>query len=232
MSVSVTCNGVEYSVDIGDKFNHLTITDIYKDFDGKYRRWFCDCVCDCEGKMFKDKAGVVKYVTLRRVVSGNDVSCGCINKLNKIIRNTKHNLSKAGKLTDKVNDSIYSAWLEMHRRIYGKDNKRDLTYAIKNITCCPEWDDYTVFLEWALENGFEMGLTLDRIDNFGNYSPDNCRWVTRPENCSNHTGRVYVEYHGKLYVGSSLFKELDVDKETIRKRCVHVKDNIYRYVEQ
>ena len=59
ITVKTICKGIQYNVKIGDKFNHLTVVSLYRDIQSSgYKRWFCDCVCDCEGKLFKDKKGV------------------------------------------------------------------------------------------------------------------------------------------------------------------------------
>ena len=60
------------------------------------------------------------------------------------------------------------------------------TYIAKNIQVCSEWAaSYVIFKEWCLANGASPDLELDRIDNFGNYCPENCRWVTHQVNCQN-----------------------------------------------
>ena len=64
--------------------------------------------------------------------------------------------------------------------------KRWPTYLEKNITVCDEWtDDYVFFKNWAEANGADPALELDRIDNYGNYEPTNCRWITHQQNCAN-----------------------------------------------
>ena len=67
-------------------------------------------------------------------------------------------------------------------------------YGGRGIKVCNEWkEDYMSFRNWALNNGFELGLELDRIDVNGNYSPENCRWITRKENSNNKRNTVRVE---------------------------------------
>lgn len=76
---------------------------------------------------------------------------------------------------------LYERWQKMKRRC-----KHWPTYVAKKIRVCPEWEtSYMAFKKWAEANGAEKNLELDRIDNFDDYSPENCRWVTHQVNCQN-----------------------------------------------
>lgn len=75
---------------------------------------------------------------------------------------------------------LYSIWRGMLRRCYSEHYKSYHNYGGRGIIVCDSWiDNITEFKEWALNNGYQVGLTLDRIDTDGNYEPNNCRWVTR-----------------------------------------------------
>jgi hypothetical protein len=82
---------------------------------------------------------------------------------------------------------LYTVWINMLHRCYDSDNKRYSTYGAVGIHICKEWrEDVTVFIKWALENGWEPGLTIDRIDGILSYYPPNCRFITKSENSKNH----------------------------------------------
>lgn len=82
--------------------------------------------------------------------------------------------------------SLKSVWYGMRKRCYNdypKGYGYNSWYRDKGITICDEWlNDFNAFEKWALENGYQKGLTIDRIDRDGNYEPSNCRWVTPREN--------------------------------------------------
>ena len=79
---------------------------------------------------------------------------------------------------------LYIRWSGMKRRC--KDLVKRKSYMDKGVVVCNEWaNNFVTFFEWSLKNGFEEGLELDRINNNGNYCPENCRWITHQQNCMN-----------------------------------------------
>jgi len=87
--------------------------------------------------------------------------------------------------------SLYSIWKAMRRRCNGINYHEYHRYGGRGITVCNEWNDYINFRDWSLENGWKDGLTIDRIDNNGNYCPHNCRWITLHDNLKK-TSRVKI----------------------------------------
>lgn len=109
--------------------------------------------------------------------SGHTKSCGCFNRDAAGERGTTHGLYK---------HRLYAIWGSMKSRCLNQKKHNYHHYGGRGITVCPEWlDDAAVFIEWAEANGAAPGLQIDRIDNDGGYSPDNCRFVTPKENMNN-----------------------------------------------
>lgn len=103
-----------------------------------------------------------------------------------------HGQSRKGKY-----HRIYIAWNSMKSRVKSNNKKTRKYYKDKGITICKEWEEnFVKFLEWALENGYEDHLTLDRIDGNKGYYPENCRWITRVAQSGNFTRKSKCGYIG------------------------------------
>ena len=95
------------------------------------------------------------------------------------------------------NKTIYWAWKAMKQRCLNPKCHAYKNYGARGITVCEEWMKFEPFCEWALSNGYVRGLDLDRKDNSGNYTPENCRWVSRRENVNNRRKTIYLTVNGE-----------------------------------
>lgn len=94
-------------------------------------------------------------------------------------------------------------------------------YGQRGIQICDEWkDDFMSFYTWAMQNGYNENLTLDRIDVNGNYAPSNCRWTTLDVQARNRTDTVYYTYHGDTMVLTDWAHKVGMNEETLRQRVV------------
>lgn len=96
---------------------------------------------------------------------------------------------------------LYRIWHHMRMRCINEKYHAYGNYGSRGIAVCEEWNSFLTFKTWALSNGYSDSLTIDRIDNDGNYSPENCRWVTRK--VQNRNTRVNVVIDGELLVDIS-----------------------------
>lgn len=95
------------------------------------------------------------------------------------------------------NTKLHRVWWGMIERCYKKHHKSFLEYGGRGVSVCDEWrSDFKNFYDWAIENGYKDGLTIDRINNNGNYEPTNCRWVTQSENARNRRTARIINFNG------------------------------------
>jgi len=113
-----------------------------------------------------------KEVVERRLAGGKqNSSCGCQQHADR-----KHGMSKT---------LLYALWSHIRQRCSNPNVINYHRYGGRGISVCKEWNDFNVFMSWALANGYEKGLEIDRINNDGNYEPENCRFVTKNINTQN-----------------------------------------------
>lgn len=90
------------------------------------------------------------------------------------------------------NQKLFNLWQTMKSRCENPNREKYKDYGKRGIRVCNEWQDVSNFVLWALENGYKDGLQLDRIDNNGNYCPENCRFVTPKENSRNRRNTKFL----------------------------------------
>lgn len=161
---------------VGKTFGKLSVTsraDNYK----HYVMWNCRCECGNEI--------VACTADLNR---GHTKSCGCMRNE----RIAKLNYSHGG-----CKDRLYGVWLNMRTRCYNPRVDAYKYYGGRGIKICDEWQDYAIFRNWAIANGYDesaphFDCTIDRIDVNGDYSPDNCRWVDMAQQNTNKRKRQRI----------------------------------------
>lgn len=118
-----------------------------------------------------------------------------------------------------LNRKLYNVYYAMLSRCYNKNNPRYKDYGARGITVCSVWRfDNKTFYEWAIKNGYREGLTLDRIDNNKEYSPENCAWVTNKENCNHNRRTHFLTYKGKTQSLRKWSEEIGINYSTLRNR--------------
>lgn len=94
---------------------------------------------------------------------------------------------------------LHNIWLTMRQRCEKPNCSGYRKYGAKGIKVCNEWSSFEVFRDWAISNGYNDTLTIDRIDPFGNYEPSNCRWATQKEQQNNRTNNILLTYKGTTH---------------------------------
>ena len=159
-------------IKIGEKYGRLTVLEKTSKKQGT--NYLYKCKCDC---------GNIKLVSSGRL-GISTFSCGCY----KIECHRTHNESRT---------RLYNIWIGMKSRCCNPDNPRYHSYGGRGIGICDEWrDSFEKFRDWAYLNGYSEHYTIDRIDNNGDYEPQNCRWATDTTQVRNRNPYGEIAYDG------------------------------------
>lgn len=149
----------------------------------KQVRW--ECQCDC---------GNVVIVHGQSLRTKNTQSCGCYQ-----VDRVRETFMKHGEKAYRRETRLYNIWKCMKARCDNPNLHTYQNYGAKGVTYDAAWDEFVTFRDWAMNNGYNDALTLDRIDTRGNYEPNNCRWVNyivqENNKTNNHTLQISDEEH-------------------------------------
>lgn len=157
---------------IGKKFGRLTVlyeTDpIYRTDKPNWKRRVYRCICDCGNEI---------NVLRDSLVSQNTKSCGCLPRESHEARHKTHGQTET---------RLYRTWCHMKERCNNPNNNRYYRYGARGIKVCEEWESsFENFYQWAIENGYNDNLTIERKNNKRNYCPENCTWIPLSEQAKN-----------------------------------------------
>jgi len=181
----------------GDRFGRLVIVEELIPVD-KGRKF--QCKCDC---------GVEIFIGLDRLGSGHTQSCGCYRRDKTRINSTTHG---------KSHTKLYEAWCGMKHRCFYPGYQGYKYYGGRGISVCPEWMTFEPFYEWAMANGYQDGLTLERNNNDLGYSPANCRWIPKAEQPKNSRHNHMITHNGQTKSLTDWAQEVGICRLTLLKR--------------
>lgn len=120
---------------------------------------------------------------------------------------------------------IYKIWVSMRHRCYLKSDTNYYKYGARGIQVCDEWkNDFQTFYDWAMFHGYSDDLSLDRIDNDGNYCPENCRWTTRLVQANNTRRNQIIMYNGITQSLPDWCRTLNLNY-----KCTRTRINVYKW---
>lgn len=205
----------------GNQYGRLTVLG----FSGRRRSktngltetmWECSCEC-----------GNIVIVPKHLLTGGFTKSCGCLKKEHNRKTWTTHGLSK---------HRLYKIYRMIIDRCINSNSRAYSHYGGRGISICNEWlgkEGFINFYNWALKNGYEDTLTIERMDVNGNYCPENCSWIPRSEQPRNRTNTHFFEHNGKLYTLSEISDYFGLSRSTIRyheKRLGNDRQKVLEYL--
>ena len=181
----------------GKQFGKLTVLGISHRDKRSQIHWLCKCECGVE-----------------KSVSGGDLT-----------RKNRKGVQMCGRCENvhrthnQRNTRLYRIYAGIKSRCYNPNEPHYKDYGGRGVGMCKEWlDDFVAFYDWSVNNGYDEKLSIDRIDNDGNYEPSNCRWTTQKVQNNNKRTNKYIEYKGEVKTVQEWCNLLNVSSVLVYKR--------------
>ncbi len=184
---------------LNKRFGKLTVTNFHKRimFFGK-EMLVWNCHCDCGNDIKVLEPNLIKH----RVTS-----CGC-----------NFDKYKDDKFLEVKKKRISSIFRGMYSRCYDQSSDHYIYYGSAGITICDEWlYDGEKFITWALDNGYEIGLSIERKDITKGYSPENCEWIAKEAQARNKSTNVFIKFKNEVHYLAEWGEKLNMDGQTAKK---------------
>jgi hypothetical protein len=178
-------------ISVGDRFSRLVVQSFWSGTceNGWFVSWV-KCNCDCGNQL---------DVRRSSLVCGETRSCGCLQRELQSARARTHAFSDT---------RIYRVWWGMVRRCRDQNEKSFRFYGARGISVCEAWNrDFVAFFDWAMANGYDHHLSLERVDCKGNYEPANCCWIPRNDQQKNTRRTRYITAFGETKCLSDWLKD-------------------------
>lgn len=187
----------------GQRFGRLLVLKKGKMASNGQTTWICKCDC-----------GTIKQIRGVHLKSGKIISCGCYHL--ERIKETKHTTH------GKTGTRIYNIWCLMKKRCGFEKSINYHNYGKRGIKVCDEWlNNFNAFYDWAMANGYTDKLSIERIDNNGNYEPNNCKWATRQEQNNNTRRNRFIIVNGEKLTLAQISRKYNINKNTLWGKLNH-----------
>lgn len=184
------------------KYGKLTVVKLHHIKECKRKHFYWICKCDCGNYV------IVNGLNLK---NGHTKSCGCYQQECRIKYNTKHSLAHK--------TPLYGIWNGIKQRCLNKNNKNYKNYGNRGIKICDKWtNDFNSFYNWAIQNNYQEGLSIDRINVNGNYEPNNCRWVTQKIQQNNKRNNIFITYNNETHTIAEWAEIFKINKNLLYQR--------------
>lgn len=184
---------------VGNRYGRLIVVRRAENSLHGSTRWLCKCDCGNEC--------VVHSVSLK---TGNTTSCGCFKR---------DNAQKLYSTVRQKDKHLYAVWNGIKQRCFNKNNSSYHNYGGRGITMDSRWaENYETFYNWAIKAGYKRGLTIDRINNDGNYCEENCRFVDRQVQANNKRNVKTYTINGKTQSLRDWCREYNIGHSLVYQR--------------
>ena len=183
----------------GQKFGRLTVIKRLENNKRNETVWLCKCEC-----------GKEVNVTYGHLAYGHSKSCGCYAKELFVNTVSKHKLRT---------HRLYNIWRGIKQRCCNSKSVFFNYYGGRGIKICDEWlNDFKKFYDWSVKNGYDGKLSIDRINNDGNYEPHNCRWANPKIQSTNRRTNRIIEINGEKKCLSEWLEINNISSTTFYRR--------------
>lgn len=194
---------------VGMRFGCLVVIRRAVNRKNKQARWYCQCDCG--------NFSIVYGYLLR---SGKTKSCGCLKR--EVAHVIYTEIGKRKRKHGKEPRKLYNTWRNMKQRCFNPLDSYFTSYGGRGITVCDEWkSDFATFRDWAFANGYDENLTIDRIDNNGDYTPENCRWVSQEIQANNRRSNRLITYNDETHTITEWSRILQIPSYLLFQRLKH-----------
>lgn len=194
----------------GKRYGMLTVISFShrEKVSGKYKYYWV-CKCDC-GKIVTRRVDGLKN-------KKSVVSCGCYRK--KILDAHNFKINNPNKSHGQTKTRLYKIYAKMKERCYYEKYPEYYLYGGRGIKLCDEWlKSFENFRDWAVQNGYDDSLSIDRIDPDGNYEPHNCRWADVYQQANNKRNNIQLTHNGETLTLPQWARKLGLPYSTLADR--------------